>query len=191
MKRGQPSNMSFSEMTEADLSTYIDSLYSEKEIFWKSTEQESDRGLALVCLAYLEGKLEDCLFEYMDRSPEARELLKPSGPLGTMFARINMCICLKIIHRNTGRMLRVAAKIRNEFAHTFEATFDDSPVKELSISLLSEFNVENKPSDARTCFSVAMLMLDRHLWPRPMEVAIYRDKLPDGIPTYISSPDDA
>lgn len=166
-----------------------DALHKNRDDFWNSTEGESDRGLVLVALAYVENKLDHCLYEYFSDEALAKELLAPSGPLGAMSAKLKLCVCLNILQKDTSSLIGTLAKIRNQFAHDFEASFDKSPSRELALSLLDDPMLTKEICSPKKCFEVAVLALDDHIWPRPQEVSLFVGKLPDVIPTYTSSPD--
>jgi DNA-binding MltR family transcriptional regulator len=94
--------------------------FSSNEVieFRISLSPETDRGVALVCAAYLEHELESLLRKYfVDDAKISDSLFEPSGPLGTFSAKIDLILALGVVSPEVHRSLHLVRKIRNEFAH--------------------------------------------------------------------------
>jgi len=86
--------------------------------FRSSLTPETDRGVALVCAAYLETELENLLRRSFVNAPKVVEhLFEPSGSLGTLSSRIDLALAAGNIDLEAHRGLHLIRKIRNEFAH--------------------------------------------------------------------------
>lgn len=176
-----------------DYTQFVEKLYRDRDRFWEACEQESDRGFVLIAASHFENKLHQSLLEYFISDQVAEELLNSNGgALGTFSAKLKCCLLLGIIEHQVFQILRTISKIRNRFAHEISVSLDDPVVTSQVDSLLVSFSkdvigmVASETTKGK--FSIICLMLDRHLFARPTEVAIYRSKLPDYIPTYISDP---
>lgn len=164
---------------------HIEAIGAELAKFWEQCQNESDRGFALTCSAHIERCLELCLIEYFRGMDEGMELLGLSGPLGGVMAKLRLCKCLGIIDEGSYDQLRTFIKIRNEFAHNYDAAFELSPVKEYANSLFEKF-APNDDRDfslaPRAAFSWVMAGLNHKLTLRSVEVALYRLDQPEFIP---------
>lgn len=116
---------------------------------------ESDRGCVLVAASFLEQELGSLLSAFFVEGDEAKQLLRVDGPLGSFSSRIDASLALGLISRDVGRQLHLIRKIRNEFAHSVEATFDNPGVRDRCRAL--------SPSDdhepLRTTFTSSFILL--------------------------------
>ena len=93
--------------------------------------EASDRAVAIVGPAFLDGLLSDILVEFMvDDEREVNKLLQPDGPLGTYGSRVTACYCLGLIGEIVAADLRLVGKIRNRFAHDLRADFADLKISQ-------------------------------------------------------------
>jgi hypothetical protein len=77
--------------------------------FRSSLTPETDRGVALVCAAYLETELEALLRKSFVNSPKVVEhLFEPSGSMGTLSSKIDLALATGKIEPETHRGLRRA-----------------------------------------------------------------------------------
>jgi DNA-binding MltR family transcriptional regulator len=100
----------------------------------KKLLEETDRGAALITVAYLDRRLEDLIRAGMAEGNEAakaaEKLLKYPGFLSTFASRIDLAYALGWIGPQVYADLTKIRKIRNEFAHPLETiTFDDQAVR--------------------------------------------------------------
>jgi DNA-binding MltR family transcriptional regulator len=98
--------------------------------FRSSLTAETDRGVALVCAAYLETELEALLRRSFVNAPKVVEhLFEPSGSIGTLSSKIDLALATAKIDLETHRGLHLIRKIRNEFAHDHKArSFTDEDI---------------------------------------------------------------
>jgi DNA-binding MltR family transcriptional regulator len=105
-------------------------------------EQGSDRAVAVVCPAIVENRLTDLLKAAMKPDAEVqKELLRPSGPIGSLATKIKLAYLLNLIHEDLYRDLLLVTTIRNEFAHSVRITSFDEPSIKSRIESLHAFRV--------------------------------------------------
>lgn len=141
----------------SDLKVFAD----EANVFMKQLMEESDRGAALVGVAYLDELLARLFRAQTLTEKVSEELFGRFGPLSSFSSRIDVAYCLGWIGRETHRDLNLLRKIRNEFAHAHgPVTFADAAVKarcsELQIPKGLDFRVA--PRD-QFLFAASMLAL--------------------------------
>ena len=108
----------------------------EGNTFGEQLEQESDRGAALVGLAFLDVMLKRLFEAKMLDGAIAKKLLNYPGPLSTAAARSDVAYGLGWIGAKTYRDLVTLRNIRNRFAHAHEPIkFTDSAVESLCAKL--------------------------------------------------------
>jgi hypothetical protein len=104
--------------------------------FGDQLEQESDRGAALVGLAFLDELLKRLFEAKMRTGKMSKNLLKYPGALSTASARSDVAYSLGWIGAKTHRDLVTLRQIRNRFAHAHEAVkFTDVGIKALCAKL--------------------------------------------------------
>ena len=94
--------------------------------------KQSDRGSALIAVAWVDDALKECLkaFFHHDRKI-ADTLLQPEGPLGSFSSRIKTAYLLGIITASLYSDLETMRKIRNDFAHVRQAVrFNNQSIKD-------------------------------------------------------------
>lgn len=107
---------------------------------------ESDRGTALIAVAWVDDALEACLRAFFrdkknggngDRHRRIVDaLLQPDGPLGSFASRIKLAYLLGIITVSLYSDLEIMRKIRNSFAHGRQTVrFSDQSIKDRCRSL--------------------------------------------------------
>lgn len=133
----------------------------EANVFMKQLMEESDRGAALVGVAYLDELLVRLFKARMLTENASEELFGRFGPLSSFSSRIDVAYCLGWIGPETYRDLNLLRKIRNEFAHAHgPVTFADKTVKarcsELQIPKGLNFRV--RPRD-QFLFAASILAL--------------------------------
>ena len=116
--------------------------YRERLELFKHMNAKSPRGMVLVPAAELDRLLFQALQGLLADGKGLEELIKDNdGPLSTFSARINLAHALRIINDEELRDLHLIRKIRNDFAHHIDVSFETpaivSRVRELSSSLPS------------------------------------------------------
>jgi DNA-binding MltR family transcriptional regulator len=102
---------------------------------------ESDRGTALIAVAWVDDALEACLRAFFrdkknggngDRHRRIVDaLLQPDGPLGSFASRIKLAYLLGIITVSLYSDLEIMRKIRNSFAHGRQTVrFSDQSIRD-------------------------------------------------------------
>lgn len=80
--------------------------------------QEKDRGAAVVAGGFLEAKLSQLIRAALrDDKDTARQLLKPTGPLGSYGTKVLLGYMLRLYRKETRDDLTLIGEIRNRFAH--------------------------------------------------------------------------
>jgi DNA-binding MltR family transcriptional regulator len=130
--------------------------------------EASDRAVAIIGPAFLDGLLSDILIEFMvDDEKEVTKLLQPEGPLGTYGSRVTACYCLGLLGGVVTADLRLVGKIRNRFAHDIRATFADPRISQWCRALRwhKESMFADPPANAtdRDLFQVGVNQLVTHL----------------------------
>jgi len=97
-----------------------------------SFERESDRGSALIAIAWVDDALEACLrSRFKDEQAIVDSVLRQDGPLGSFSSRIKVAYLLGVITASLYKDLDNMRKIRNEFAHVRrKASFKDQRIKD-------------------------------------------------------------
>lgn len=91
-------------------------------------ESDSDRVVAIVGAAYLDGLLDSLLRAvFASANGSVDRLLGLDGPLGSNGVRIHLTYALGLISQDQQEDLKAVAKIRNRFAHTFQDLSFSSP----------------------------------------------------------------
>jgi DNA-binding MltR family transcriptional regulator len=112
--------------------------------FRHSLSEETDRGCALMAAAYLSDQLERLLRStFVDDPAAADEIFRPSGPLGSFSAKINVALLVGLLPRNAHHDLDLIRRIRNEFGHVARPlNFEETPIadrcRELSHTVLAK-----------------------------------------------------
>lgn len=100
--------------------------------FWPYLEvlkKESDRGKVLVSCGFLEEQLKEILLAFMRENAQSAELLDGSNaPLGTFSSRIAAAYALGLIRETENHDLTLIKRIRNDFAHSIETSFETRSV---------------------------------------------------------------
>lgn len=91
--------------------------------------EESDRGSVLIHASMLDDMLGQIINAYLISDQETEALTDGfNAPLGTFSARILMAFSLGTISKEEYRELVLIRKIRNDFAHSIEASFADARI---------------------------------------------------------------
>jgi DNA-binding MltR family transcriptional regulator len=100
-------------------------------------EKESDRGSALIAVAWVDDALEACLrSRFRDEKTIVDSLLRQDGPLGSFSSRIKTAYLLGLITASLYSDLERMRGIRNAFAHVRRRVrFKDQSIKDRCKSL--------------------------------------------------------
>ena len=100
--------------------------------------KESDRGSALVAVAWVDDALEACLrASFLDEKKIVDAILRQDGPLGSFSSRVKTAYLLGIITASLYSDLEIMRGIRNEFAHVRRSVrFKDQSIKDRCKSLV-------------------------------------------------------
>ena len=114
--------------------------------FRETLTPESDRGCALIAVAYLDESMYRLLRECLVSDDKvARAFMRPDGPLGSFSSRIDCAYLLGRISPTIHRELHLIRKIRNDFGHNSEPiTFEYPPVA----SRCSELQYSGRTSES-------------------------------------------
>jgi DNA-binding MltR family transcriptional regulator len=107
--------------------------------FRRTLTKETDRGVALVCAAYLDEELKTLLEKSFVEAPQiVSKLLTGTGPLSTFSSRIDLAFLTGLLPEEYRRALHLVRKVRNDFAHQHqERSFTDADIAARCRELLS------------------------------------------------------
>lgn len=98
----------------------------EREAINEILSSKSDRVLAVLGGAIVDDRLRTAIiYRLRDDSTRIDRLFDPSGPLGAFANKIDLAYLLHIYDKRTRDALSSIAKIRNYFAHSLTASFND------------------------------------------------------------------
>jgi hypothetical protein len=147
-------------------------------ILFQELNKESDRGLALVSAAVLDGRLAEALRSFFCSERPPRKLLdETNAPLGTLSSRVQACYLLGLIDEYEYAEVELVRKVRNEFAHSTHGTsFQTQRIVSLCSSLRSELppGTDYPANDSRFRFTNAAISLIARLYYRADWVALER-----------------
>ena len=131
----------------------------------KEIEEQTDRGAAIIGVAYLEQRLEEGIKTCFLSGLEVGDLFRPSqGPLGTFGGKIDIAHALGLLGPRTRRDLHLIRRIRNDFAHVFDPlTFESEHIKNRCDELWLPVNVlwsgTEPPKQPREKFLDAVMLI--------------------------------
>jgi hypothetical protein len=106
--------------------------YPNLEPFWpflQTLREESPRGTVLISCGFLEQQLKEILLAFMVDDAAVGELIEGgNAPLGTLSSRISAAYFLGLVTKDEYHDLTLMRRIRNDFAHEVETTFDTPSV---------------------------------------------------------------
>jgi len=137
--------------------------------FLNHLNQESERGQVLISASILDDLLMKTLQAFLIRGRSADKLLAGfNAPLGAFSARVEVTHAMGLISDEEHHDATVIRKIRNEFAHTLTASFDDQGIKDQCASLHSSAKDSGEADvSTRGQFSTAATGLILNLTNRP------------------------
>jgi mannitol operon repressor len=113
--------------------------------------------------------MRDTLAAFLIKNASAEVLLSGfNAPLGTFSARIAACHALGLISDHEADQSTILRRVRNEFAHEVEVTFDSGRVK----GLCNNLSVPDRDKDAkpRAKFMKSAMSMLIQMLNRPYEV---------------------
>jgi len=100
------------------------------DLFKYDDEEKNERAIAIIGGAFLETIMENILTVFfVDDEEQVQNLLRFDKPIGNFNSRINLAYCLGLIKKDVLKDLKLAGKIRNEFAHNLSATFNSDRIR--------------------------------------------------------------
>ena len=113
-------------------------LLSAMKIIQDEFDNQSDRGLAVLSVCFLDVMLESILERFfVQDETKTKFLFDPEQPLGTFSAKIKITHALGLISDRESKELNTIRKIRNKFAHLISSiSFDNSTIKDRCQNLL-------------------------------------------------------
>lgn len=113
-----------------------DPYYDRLNLFLKSSNNETDRGRALVVASLIEEMLEEILRNFLLENKETKSLFEAANaPLGTFSAQSLLCRSLGLISKEEFKDIDIIRRIRNEFAHNVMCSFEQQKISDLAASL--------------------------------------------------------
>lgn len=100
---------------------------------FEQVEYDSDRAAGIVAGSIVERRLEEAIRSIMrnDQPTVANELFRPSGPLGSFRAKIDLGYMIGLLSNEAYKDLSNLKNIRNYFAHDLEMdSFDSAKIKD-------------------------------------------------------------
>lgn len=128
-------------------------------------EEQSDRGAAIVAVAWVEESITAALESFLHHEPNSwKRLFAGSGPLANLSSKIDLCRLLGLITDTIRSDLHIIRDVRNEFAHQIahkthhtKLAFTTNHIKDKCLSLKCVAH-ENQ-TDPRTAFMRACAVL--------------------------------
>jgi DNA-binding MltR family transcriptional regulator len=141
--------------------SYEQAALAREMVLIQELEQQSDRGTAIIGLAWVEEALHAAVVSYLVDDKSARDrLFRQSGPISTLSAKIDLARLLGMCTATIASDLHILRGIRNEFAHSVMAadntalSFETTHIKDKCMSLKCVAHEElNRPRHAfvRAC----------------------------------------
>jgi mannitol operon repressor len=123
---------------------------------------ETDRGVALVSVSYLDTLLESlvCSRSSIDESKiKSLGIFDQNGPMDTFSNKIKICYLFGLLNDMEQQDLNTIRKIRNEFAHQLSGLNFDTPSIADRCRNLYASSIDGQPSSARNCFVKAAVRI--------------------------------
>lgn len=162
---------------------------SEEDAAWKrrfvdEVEKETDRGKVLTIVSFIDELLIGILMAFSPNKEHAEKLLGDlDGCLSSIMHRANIALLLSLIRDVEFKSIQKLARIRNEFAHTWDGTsFDNEKISKIVRSFPPELFIDidgsNKAKFMRVSSYVIQEILDRSDYAKSLSCilpSVYRD----------------
>ena len=124
---------------------------------------ESERGIVLINATILDDVLKQSIESHLVGHKDVKRLTEGfNAPIGILHSRILLSFAIGLISEDEYKQLELIRKIRNEFAHNVEASFQSQRVVS-HCHLLSQSplfaNIQNSPAKDVFVMSAAFLIL--------------------------------
>ncbi|MCF1479390.1 hypothetical protein FS782_20170 [Agrobacterium vitis] len=106
----------------------------------------SDRGIALVYVSYFDYLLEEIIKSFLCADAPKEIFEGSNSPLSSFSSRISMALALGLIDKDEARFLNLTRKIRNDFAHGLDVSFEDTVIKSRSKQLYEALEAQQVDS---------------------------------------------
>lgn len=92
-------------------------------------KSESERGVVLINATILDEVLKEAIESHLVEHKDVKKLTEGfNAPIGTFHSRILLSFAIGLIPEDEYKQLELIRKIRNEFAHNVEASFESKSV---------------------------------------------------------------
>jgi DNA-binding MltR family transcriptional regulator len=128
-------------------------------------DRETDRGVALLAVAFLDDVLDVMLRAVMVDEPEVVNRLMGTGrALESFGSRTHLAYCLGLLGRDVYHDVNLIREVRNDFAHRQPTSFDGEEIRGKCQRLKAASTVmADAACTARERFIATVLMLANHL----------------------------
>ncbi|MFT6868537.1 MAG: hypothetical protein ACJA08_003391 [Cyclobacteriaceae bacterium] len=126
-------------------------------------QNSNERDTVIIGVSYIETLMNQILENFfIDGSKTVEKLLKHTGALGSLNAKVDLAYCSGLIEKTIKTDLGYLAEIRNQFAHNFKTSFEDERVKKLcdQFKWHEEFFLGRKPPKDATSFDIFKVELN-------------------------------
>lgn len=130
--------------------------------FRKNLSSETDRGLVLMAVAYIDERLTILLEKYFVNDKSIiKTLFDATGPLGTFSSKLKLAYSIGLLPKNIYTDCNKIRKIRNSFAHVSKPmSFKDEPIKSQCHSLVVHGIDNHNRTKVRFTRSVMSILLE-------------------------------
>ncbi|HZZ45146.1 MAG TPA: MltR family transcriptional regulator [Tepidisphaeraceae bacterium] len=147
------------------LNSHFVNLTNEADGLLGDLERETDRGAALLGVAFIDDVLDAVLrAHFVDDEKAVHKLLGPGRPVESFGTRTHLAFCLGLLGPDTYSDMNLIREIRNEFAHRQPVSFEGEMVKS-RIERLRAVDVlaGGVPMTCRERFVVSVVLIVNHL----------------------------
>jgi hypothetical protein len=113
-------------MSRTDLTNQY---FARLHTFMNASNNETDRGRALVAASLIEEMLEEILRSFLREGSETSKLFEaPNAPLSSLHSKALLSRSLCLISAAEFKDIDLIRRIRNEFAHSILCSFEDAKI---------------------------------------------------------------
>ncbi|HEV8605950.1 MAG TPA: MltR family transcriptional regulator [Tepidisphaeraceae bacterium] len=139
-------------------------------------ERETDRGVALLAVAFLDDVLDLLLrASFVDDAEAVNRLIGPGRPLESFGSRAHICYCMGLLGQDVYNDINLIREIRNDFAHRQPTNFEQADIrlKCTRLRCVAPMLHENESCTTRECFIASVVVIANHLIVQASEQAHY------------------